>query len=230
MLSYTPIYIPGYTGFIPKLESIVGETYGNAIRKLLAHQAELLQLSHTEADTLGRRYLLSRMCRQPHGQHLPEDRYNTYECLPTKAHRRLIYDGDPSSTSAVQAIKKAKGDLKPPAKSSKARELTPVQPKDETAVISSLASLHLPADKNIFKKISDSTMPEADQVQKSDETWALARKKRDTVPKKQSRLIYQSNWVPVPNYTGYIPGHKFSFGKTWGTSTRKSLERQKKLL
>ncbi|XP_053227243.1 protein FAM166B-like [Podarcis raffonei] len=228
MLSYNSFYIPGYTGFIPNLESIIGETYGNATRKLLARQAKLLRLSHTAADTPEHRNLL----RQPCGLHHTQwagGRNTAYEYPPmnTNHHlftRRPLYDCDPSTASAVQTTERAKADLKSPPKPNKTRQLTLTKPGDKTVMISSSATPGLPSD----QKILGTTIPESVSVQKAEGEQTSTPRKRNAIQKSLGKPIYRADRGLPPSYTGYIPGHKFSFGKTWGVSTRNSLEAGKR--
>ncbi|XP_066566751.1 uncharacterized protein LOC136754640 isoform X2 [Amia ocellicauda] len=36
---------------------------------------------------------------------------------------------------------------------------------------------------------------------------------------RQGRIIYKAHSGIIPNYAGYVPGQRFSYGKTWGVST-----------
>ncbi|XP_048358839.1 protein FAM166B-like [Sphaerodactylus townsendi] len=229
MFSDHSSYIPGYTGFIPKLQSVVGETYGNATRKLLSHQATLLRLSHSEFSLPGHKYHPSRseqisQIKQPDKCHYPqltqEDGNATYEYLPTSTKRpgfaqNLIYDGTPQTTSAIQSMEKVKADVKPPSKPSTANQL------GLTKLAESVSSTApgLPLDKDLSRTVNIS-ISTAEKARNTEGIPFLAPKKREKLRKQQGKLIYRTDCNLLPNYTGYIPGHKFSFGKTWGASTR----------
>ncbi|XP_060092354.1 uncharacterized protein LOC132569932 [Heteronotia binoei] len=232
MLSDYSSYIPGYTGFIPKLQNVVGETYGNATRKLLFHQAKLLQLSHSAFNRPGHRYRPSRPFRWPdkyhYGQLSLKDGNAACEYLPTSTKRsgfarRLIYDGAPQTTSAIQSIEKVKADLKPPPKPRGTSQRSLTKP---TKNLSSTTP-SLPPYKGV-SKIFGTTISKTEKVEKPEEIPSLGPKKIEMLQKQQGKLIYRPDCGLLPNYTGYVPGHKFSFGKTWGASTRGSLRAAKR--
>nr|XP_056704923.1 protein FAM166B-like [Euleptes europaea] len=230
MLSDQPSYIPGYTGFIPKLQSVVGETYGNATRKLISHQAKLLRLSHSTFSLPGHRYHPSRPLRWLDKYYYPqlaqEDGNTTCEYLPTSTKRagsarRLVYDGDPQTTSAIQSIEKVKADLKPPPKLRATSQLS----LTKLAETVSSTTPSLPPDKGL-SRIVRTAISKTENVQNTG-IPSLAPNKRETLRKQRGKLLYRTDCGLLPNYTGYVPGHKFSFGKTWGASTRGSLGTRK---
>ncbi|XP_077201733.1 ciliary microtubule inner protein 2B-like [Paroedura picta] len=231
MFSDFSSYVPGYTGFIPKLQSVVGETYGNATRKLLSRRAKLLRLSHSAFSLPEHRYHPSRSFRWPDKYHHPqlsqEDGNAIHEYLPMRpkrdgSARRLIYDGAPQTTCAIQSIEKVKASLKPPPKPSATSQLRRTKPtKSRSSTVPSL-----PPDKGV-SKIIGTTISKTEKVQNLEEIPSLAAK-RESLQKQQGKRIYRPGYGLLPNYTGYVPGHKFSFGKTWGASTRNSLEAGKR--
>lgn len=229
MLSYNSIYIPGYTGFIPNLESVIGETYGNATRKLLMKRAKLLRLRRTAAGAPEHRYLFSKTSGQPHRfTQLSQDRNDMYEYTDSNGYsfaQRYNYDSDPQTTSAIQSTAKVKADLKETQKLSESRLLLQTKPEHK---IPSSARPGISLNRNISEKISGTTIPKTDKAQSLEEARTSVSNSGSTIQKRRGKLIYGADCGFLPNYTGYIPGHKFSFGKTWGASTRDSLERGKR--
>ncbi|XP_048381772.1 protein FAM166B-like isoform X2 [Stegostoma tigrinum] len=229
--TFDPNFMPGYGGYIPKLQSRLGETYGNATLGLLSYEpgqpkAPRLTLTQTKAlyNPQVPRHLLNRTYGHPEittyaGQVQNTNIKNGY-FYPRdgKYHFALkdcVYDNNPEATSAIQTIEELKqremmecnrSDLIAPNISSRPKTAfaqDEIKPPDSCAFIPM-----------IYEPSIDPCHPrKMDLFQTPDQKPV----------EQHSRIIYKPDSSLHPTYNGFVPGQQFKFGKNWGHSTYNAL-------
>ncbi|XP_073507894.1 ciliary microtubule inner protein 2B-like [Phyllobates terribilis] len=226
--SYDPKYVPGYTGFSPKLRSVQGEVYGNAT---------LRSANYEPGQRCGGYHIPSfNMELGVNVSHIPRDDVENWNNKHGYFHpssgrylftqRKHIYDGNPQTSSAIQAIEEIKYELRTPVKCASSemdrwtslREGTSRERStscgrtEQTGEMSGFPSLKNEKMKKIFKE----DLAEKNALTKLSDTNAYLQKR-------QGKLIYRTNSGLLPNYSGYTPGQMFSIGSTWGRSSENAI-------
>ncbi|XP_038659873.1 protein FAM166B-like isoform X2 [Scyliorhinus canicula] len=229
--TFDPNFMPGYGGYIPKLRSHFGETYGNATLGLLSYepgQPKSPRLTLTQTKPLYNpqvpRHLLNRTYGHPEittyaGQVQNTNIKNGY-FYPRdgKYHFALkhsVYDNNPEATSAIQTIKELKqremmeckrSDLIAPNMSSRPPSVIPtgeIRPPDSCTFIPMVCEP--PVDPCYPGRMYTFQTPDENPVEQN------------------SRIIYRPDSPLHSTYNGFVPGHQFSIGKNWGRSTYNAL-------
>ncbi|XP_043920233.1 protein FAM166B-like [Protopterus annectens] len=281
--TYDPNYIPGYGGFVPKLRSQIGETYGNATLRLLTYepgQPKSSRLTLIEAQPKWNdyypRHLLNRTYGQPDmsrytEQFIDKSIKNGY-FYPRSgkyyyALRHYMYDNNPHTTAAIETIEEIKPMLHDPETAAVTKQNSMLK---EVTRLDSLqrTSIRGRPPPELFKESKDShevldTSRDATRSLQGPGIFQESRgkdklKRPSTVPQqmssaqlhnstslvsdicrerpvtecgrmedyaqnRQGRVIYKRETGIVPNYAGYVPGEKFTHGKTWTLTTENTL-------
>ncbi|XP_078071474.1 ciliary microtubule inner protein 2B-like [Mustelus asterias] len=228
--TFDPNFMPGYGGYIPKLQSRFGETYGNATLGLLSYepgQPKSPRLTLTQTKPLYNpqvpRHLLNRTYGHPEittyaGQVQNTNIKNGY-FYPRdgKYHfalKNCVYDNNPEATSAIQTIEELKrremteckrSDLIAPNMSSRPPSAIPlgeIKPPD--------SCFFIPVKYEPFDPCHPRRM---DMFQTPDQN----------LMEQNSRIIYRHDSSLHPTYNGFVPGQQFEIGKNWGRSTFNAL-------
>ncbi|XP_067885027.1 ciliary microtubule inner protein 2B-like [Heterodontus francisci] len=229
--TFDPNFMPGYGGYIPKLQSRLGETYGNATLGLLSYepgQPKSPRLTLTQTKPLYNpqvpRHLLNRTYGHPEittyaGQVQKTNIKNGY-FYPRdgKYHfalKNYVYDNNPEATSAIQTIEELKqlemeqckrSDMIAPNMSS--RPLSTIAP-DEIRPPDSCTFIPM-----VCEPFFDPCLPSRMNMFQTP----------DQKPTEQhSRIIYRHDSSLHPTYNGFVPGHQFEVGKNWEHSTFNAL-------
>ncbi|XP_053555997.1 protein FAM166B-like [Bombina bombina] len=199
--TYEPHYVPGYTGYITKLRSDIGNVYGNATLKLVDYEP-------------GAQKSLSRIiiffCNQGHFYPVTAKYYHTQ--------MNYIRDGDPKTSSAIQTIEEIKKETNKP---------TRWLPCDADRFGSLPSGLQTTNCAERCEQIASSSSSYGDKIRgiiqkkelKASESSRSINKINENELKRQGKIIYRTESGLLPNYTGYTPGQMFVIGKTWGKST-----------
>ncbi|XP_077137071.1 ciliary microtubule inner protein 2B-like [Ranitomeya variabilis] len=225
--TYDPKYVPGYTSFSPKLHSIQGEVYGNAILRSVNYEPGHQRCggNHIPSFNIELGGNISHIPRDDAGnwnnKHVQEYFHpSSGKYLFTQ--RKHTYDGNPQTSSAIKAIEEIKYELSTPVKcasseinrwaslrGSTSRERSKSYGRTEqTGEMSGFPSYRNEKMKNIFKE----DLSEKNALTKLTDTNVYLQKR-------QGKLIYRTNSGLLPNYSGYTPGQMFSIGSTWGRSS-----------
>ncbi|XP_072373193.1 ciliary microtubule inner protein 2B-like [Scyliorhinus torazame] len=229
--TFDPNFMPGYGGYIPKLRSHFGETYGNATLGLLSYepgQPKSPRLTLTQTKPLYNpqvpRHLLNRTYGHPEittyaGQVQNTNIKNGY-FYPRdgKYHFALkhsVYDNNPEATAAIQTIEELKqremmeckrSDLIAPNMSSRPPSAIPtgeIRPPDSCTFIPMVCEP--PFDPCYPRRMNTFQTPDENPLEQN------------------SRIIYRPDSSLHPTYNGFVPGHQFAIGKNWGRSTYNAL-------
>ncbi|XP_040217903.1 uncharacterized protein LOC120947028 isoform X2 [Rana temporaria] len=141
--------------------------------------------------------------------------------------RNHTLDGDPKTSSAINAIEEIKYELTNPAKS---------MPLETRRCVSLQNSLETPKQAaRCIKRASQiaessSTPTNRNEKSKTHQPDFIGKERSSTIPmknellqRKQGKIIYRTNSGLLPNYSGYTPGQMFVIGSTWGRSSVNAL-------
>ncbi|XP_032873094.1 protein FAM166B-like [Amblyraja radiata] len=241
--SYDHNFLPGYGGFVPKLQSRLGETYGNATLGLLSYepgQPKSPRLTLTQSKALYNpqvpRHLLNRTYGHPEistyaGQVQKTNIKNGY-FYPRDgkyyfALKNYVYDNNPEATSAIQTIEELKRLERMQCKRSDMiaswRTMRPPPPVASEGIKPPTSCNFLPLV--CFGPTFDPCpMNRMEMFQSQDQN------QMDPKPTEQhSRIIYRSDSALSAGYSGFIPGQQYKVGKNWSRSTFNALGVGKKI-
>ncbi|XP_075707435.1 ciliary microtubule inner protein 2B-like [Rhinoderma darwinii] len=223
--SYDPKYVPGYTGYAPKLRSEQGKIYGNATLRSANYEPGLQRCGsdhiHPFNIELGEK--VSNIARGDtekwNNKHVEGHFHPSSEkYLYTRLNH--TYDGNPQTSSAIKAIEEIKYELSSPAKCTSSEMDRWASLKDgnregprcngRTEQTGEMSGLPYKNEK--IKKILREELTEKNPSTNLPHT-------NDYLQRRQGKLIYRTNSGLLPNYSGYKPGQMFSIGSTWGRSS-----------
>ncbi|XP_077331523.1 uncharacterized protein LOC143974231 [Lithobates pipiens] len=236
--SYDPRYIPGYTGYTSKLRSDRGNIYGNATLQSRDYEPGLQRSSELPVSAWRENY------RASSDLHLGgvitniasenaenwNNKNGYFHPVSGKYHiirMNHTLDGDPKTSSAINAIEEVKYGLTNPAKSMplETRRCASLQNRLETP---KQAARCIKRAGQIAE--SSSTPTNINQKSKTNQTDYIGKEHSSTIPMKneflqtkQGKIIYRTNSGLLPNYSGYTPGQMFLIGNTWGRSSVNAL-------
>lgn len=229
--TYNPSYIPGYTGYTPKLRSHRGSIFGKAAFQFCDTEPGFQRSLYFPLSARREKNSLSsdlHLKETPSG--MPRDNVENWNsksaCFyPARGKYNFIrvnhtLDGDPKISKAINAIEKTKHELSKPAHKDRCASVpsglkTPKEAAKCTTVADQAQraeSPHSPTHKQ--DKLKTVKKDVTEKKHSSDMTT-----KSDLLPQKKGKIIYRTDSGLLPNYSGYIPGQTFNIGKTWGRST-----------
>ncbi|XP_075432385.1 ciliary microtubule inner protein 2B-like [Ascaphus truei] len=245
--SYDPTYVPGYTGYIPKLRSDIGNIYGNATLNSLHYEpgvpkAPKLPIAgwdDNEGASLSmhfdRRMFTDPKVNTPRGRAENWNITNGYFCSANGKYpltgRQYMHDGDTHTSSAIQAVENLKSELSKPIQwmsseidrhESSTNGLGRDRQTSMSLGKSQQASSNLPSSGKEEMRIN------SEKRFKERESLPSLYKTNNYHPKRQGKLIYRTDSGLVPNYAGFIPGQMSVIGQTWGKGTVDAIGTQKK--
>ncbi|KAM3940199.1 ciliary microtubule inner protein 2B-like [Leptodactylus fuscus] len=227
--SYDPTYVPGYTGYTPKLHSEQGKIYGNATLRSANYEPGLQRYGcnhipsyYMEFDGKVSNY--SRRDAENWNNKLGHFDPSSEKYFYTQT--KHTYNGHPQTSYAIKAIEEIKRELNTPAKCTSSemdrwtslRDITQREkPKcdrqtQQTGEMSGLPSYRNEKIKKIFKENITENIPSTKLSQTN-----------EYLQRRQGKLIYRTNNGLLPNYSGYTPGQMFSIGSTWGKSSENAI-------
>ncbi|KAM5191579.1 uncharacterized protein ACMZJ9_000537 [Mantella aurantiaca] len=237
--SFDPRYIPGYTGYTSKLRSDRGNIYGNATLQSRDYEPGFQRSSQLPGSTWRESYrsssdlqlggILSNIPREnaenwnnKNGHFHPgSGKYHIVQ-------RNHTLDGDPKTSSALNAIEEIKYEL------TKSARWKPSE--NDKCASSHQNSLEAPrqtarcirgADQIAESSYSPTYINEKmERSLKSDfkeKKQSLSKPAKKDFLQRQGKIIYRTNSGLLPNYSGYTPGQMFLIGNTWGRTTMNAL-------
>ncbi|XP_056408064.1 uncharacterized protein LOC130306328 isoform X2 [Hyla sarda] len=229
--SYDPKYVPGCTGFTPKVCSEQGKIYGNVTLRSANYEPGLQKYEGNRVPSFnielgGKVSNFASGDAENWNNKLGYFHPSNGKYFYTQTNH--TYDGNPQISSAIKAIEEIKYELSTPAKctssemnrwdslrDSALRERSECHGRDgKTGKMSNFTS-----NKNEkMKKIS-----REDLIEKKPSTGLSHAS--DYLLRRQGKVIYRTNSGLLPNYSGYTPGQMFSVGSTWGKSSVNAIEK-----
>ncbi|KAM4807920.1 ciliary microtubule inner protein 2B-like [Rhinophrynus dorsalis] len=197
--TYDPHYIPGYTGFIPKLQSDTGKIYGNATLTIANHEPGLQKSSKLAQTGWG----------DKHGPSL------------SVLFDRRIPNGPtnrPGGSSESWNIKNGQKHIMPREENIIIKSMT-IQCTMLLYLVFNPLTTREVASPSCLSSYGDEKKRFLKKDCKERDHLTDSYKTNDYLQRRQGKLIYRTDTGLLPNYGGYIPGQMFVIGKTWGKSS-----------